>query len=337
MRIRFGTGVVVAAVLIAGSAVAFGEARAGQATSAGDPSAGVVVVSTSAGYGERVGAGTGIVLSSSGEVLTNNHVIRGATAIRVTDVSTGRTYPATVAGYSVTRDIALLRLRNAHGLRTATIGSSSGLRLGSRVIAVGNAGGTGALSRASGRITGLGRTITVGDDTGATNRLSGLIETNARLQPGDSGGPLLSNAHVIGVDAAASSSFQFRGSGRGFAIPIDTAIAIAHQIKGGQRSSTVHVGPTAFLGVALGSSGSDGRGAPGAVVEAVVSGSPADKAGLEPADLITTFGGQRVSSAKSLQSFVLRVSPGAVRRLTWVDRYGYASSATVRLVTGAPQ
>jgi S1-C subfamily serine protease len=209
-----------------------------------------VVVNTRLGYGAAA-AGTGIVLSSSGEVLTNNHVIRGATAIRVTDVSAGRTYTATVAGYSVSKDLAVLKLGNAHGLQTAVIGNSATIEVGDRVTAVGNAGGTGVLSTKSGELTGLARAITVSDDEGGSTRLKGLIETSAPLQPGDSGGPLLSHGRVVGIDAAASSGFRLQGGGgEGFAIPINSALTIATQIEAGHRSSTVHVGPTAFLGVA---------------------------------------------------------------------------------------
>lgn len=320
------------ALLVGGSAVALGKARAREGATTRSPRTGVVVVNTSLGYQGGIAAGTGIVLTSSGEVLTNNHVIHGATTVRVTDVSTGTTYPATVLGYSVSKDIAVLQLRNAHGLQTASIGDSAGLSAGDLVTAVGNAGGTGTLSVVRGRINALGRSITVGDDSGVSSRLSGLIETSARLEPGDSGGPLLGNGRVIGVDTAASSGFEYQGSGRGFAIPIDTAMAIAKQVEAGHGSAIVHIGPTAFLGVSLGQSGSHG-----AVVEAVVPRSPADRAGLVPDDVITSFGGHGVSSPAGLQRLVLRVSPGAAKRLTWVDPYGYGRSATVRMVEGPPQ
>ena len=258
---------VLAAALAAGSVTAFVEARG--AAAARTPTTGVVVVTTNLGFQGGAAAGTGIVLSSSGEVLTNNHVIRGATTVRVTDVSTGRTYSATVAGYDVSRDIAVLKLGNAHGLQTAAIGSSAAVKLGDRVTAVGNAGGTGSLTVSTGKLTGLHQAITVSDDQGGSSRLTGLIETNAQLQPGDSGGPLLnSGGRVIGVDAAGSSGSRFQMSaGDGYAIPIDTAVGIVKQIDAGRRSSTVHIGPTAFLGVALGQPGYTGQDAAGVVVD----------------------------------------------------------------------
>ena len=187
-------------------------------------------------------------------------------------------------------------------------------------------------------MTALGRAITVSDDAGGASRLTGLIATNARLVPGDSGGPLLRQGRVVGIDAAASRDFRFQGSGsRGFAIPIDTAVDIASQIETGQRSVTVHIGPTAFLGVGLQPSGSLGQDVRGAIVQSVVPGSPADTVGINPQDVITSFGGQRVSSSAKLRSLVLQVSPGRVQRLVWIDPYGGTNRATVRPVAGPPQ
>ena len=326
----FLTAAMVAA-LVAASSTALGSS--GQARSA---TTGVVVVNTRLAYGGS-GAGTGIVLSSSGEVLTNNHVIRGASTIRVTVPSTGRTYSALVAGYSVTRDIALLELQGAHGLQTAVAGNSAGVQLGSRVTAVGNARGAG-LSTKTGKVTGLRQAITVSDESG-TARLTGLIETNAPLEPGDSGGPLLTtNDRVVGIDAAASRSFSFRSaSGEGYAIPINAALSIARQIEARRQTSTVHVGATAFLGVAVADSDPYGPSARGAVVQEVASGSPAERAGIGTADLITAFGGQRVTSATKLKSLILRVRPGRTVRVKWVDVQDGSTSASVRLASGPPQ
>ena len=208
------------------------------------------------------------------------------------------------------------------GLKTAAIGSSAGIRVGDRVTAVGNAGGTGTLTVSTGTLTRLHQSITVSDDQGGATRLSDLIETSAQLQPGDSGGPLLdSSGRVIGVDAAGSSGSRFQQSaGDGYAIPINTATAIVHQIEAGHVSSTVHIGPTAFLGVAL-----SGQDVSGAMVEGVVQGGPADKAGLAAGDLITSFGGRNVTSPTSLQLLLRQASPGKAYRITWVDQYGNAA------------
>ena len=315
------------AVLVAASLALAG----GRATS---PTAGVVVVNTRLAYGGS-GAGTGIVLTSSGEVLTNNHVIRGASAIRVTVPSTGRTYTATVAGYNVTRDIALLRLRAAHGLQIAVTGNSASVRVGGRVTAVGNARGAG-LSTKTGTVTGVHQGITITDENG-TSRLTGLIKTNAALEPGDSGGPLLSAGRVVGIDAAASRSFSFRGSGDGYAIPINLALSIVRQIESGRQTQTVHIGATAFLGVAVTDPETLGQTSHGAVVQQVASGSPADHAGIGQADVITVFGGKRVTSAAKLKTMILQLRPGSTVRVTWIDSFEGSTSASVRLATGPPQ
>jgi len=320
-----------AAALVAGFAVAIAEAQGGSATRT--PTTGVVVVTTNLAYQGGAAAGTGIVLTSSGEVLTNNHVIKGATTIQVRDLSTGRTYTAKVAGYSVSRDIALLKV-NAHGLKTAAIGSSAGIKAGDRVTAVGNAGGTGTLTVSTGALVRLHQAITVSDDSGGSSRLSDLIETNAELQPGDSGGPLLdSSGRVIGVDAAGSGGSRYQQSaGDGYAIPIDTATAIVHQVEAGKTSSSVHIGPTAFLGVEI-----SGQDVSGAVIAGVVQGAPADDAGLEAGDTITSFGGQKVTSPTSLQLLIRQATPGKAYRITWIDQFGSAGSATIRPLAGPAQ
>ena len=205
-------------------------------------------------------------------ILTNNHVIDGATSISVTDVGNHKTYTASVVGYDRTKDIAVLQLQNASGLQTATLGNSSNASVGENVVGIGNAGGTGGTpSAVGGTVTALNQSITASDDgDGTSEQLSGLIETNADIQPGDSGGSLVNTSgDVIGMDTAASAgtSFQYNGQSssgtQGFAIPIDTALSIAKTIEEGSGSSTVHIGETAFLGVeinAQSSSSGDGSG-----------------------------------------------------------------------------
>jgi S1-C subfamily serine protease len=322
------TGAVLAAALVVGLALALGRARGADASPA-TPRTGVVVVRTNLAYEGGGAAGTGIVLTSSGEVLTNNHVIRGATSVQVVDA--GRTYSARVVGYSVAKDVAVLQLANAHGLRTASIGDSSTVKVGQSVTAVGNAGGTGYLTTVTGRVTALSRAITVSDDQGDTNRLVGMIQTSAPLQPGDSGGPLLHAGRVVGVDSAASTGFEMQGGAEAFAIPIDTAVTLARQIEAGQRSATVHVGPTAFLGVALSTD------EPGAIVAQVVPNSAAEQAGIQPGDQITAAGGRTINSGTDLQRVLLQVSPGSPLTIVWTDGYGDTNSATVRPATGPPQ
>ena len=308
----------------------------------------VDVVST-LDYGEGEAAGTGIVLTSSGEVLTNNHVVDGATSIEVTDVGNGKTYSATVVGYDVTSDIAVIKLKDASGLETAMLGNSSPVAVGQSVVGIGNAGGVGGTpSAATGTVTALGQDITASDEsTGSEEQLTGLIETDADIQAGDSGGPLVNfSGQVVGIDTAGSSTFQFQpggsqnGSGSssdGFAIPINEATSIAKEIESGQSSSSVHNGATAFLGVEVAStSGYYGSqfGVSGATIGGVVSGSPAATVGLSQGDTITSIAGHTVSSSTSLRDVLLEYHPGQKVSVTWLGSSGSSHTTTVDLASG---
>jgi S1-C subfamily serine protease len=299
---------------------------------------GVVDVKVDLAYGGGSAAATGIVLTSSGEVLTNNHVVRGSSTIRVVVPGTGRSYAAKVLGYNVTADVALLKLRNASNLKTVRLGNSSNLRVGAAVTALGNAGGTGRIVSTTGKIVALGRSIDVGDEQGSAEHLTGLIQTDASLEPGDSGGPLLNGAgRVIGMDTAASARFVFERTSEGYAVPINRAMGIVRQIEAGRSSATVHIGGTAFLGVRVAAADSYPGESGGDIVVSVVPGSPAARAGIAPGDVITAFGGRTVSSPQALSALVLRRSPGAKVRVRWIDRYGTARTATVTLASGPPQ
>ena len=278
-RIHVRTALVALVALVAiGTGTAFAATR----TTSHPIGTGAVVIETNLAYQNAAAAGTGIVLTSSGRILTNNHVIAGATTIRVVVPKTTHTYTARVVGYDAKADVAVLQLQKASHLKTVTTGNASTLKLGARVTAVGNAGGTGKLTSSRGNVTGLNRSITVQGDNGTTEQLTGLIETNAALQPGDSGGPLLNSAgRVVGIDTAASSSSPFASASRdGYAIPIGKATTIAKQIISGKSSANVHIGATAFLGVQLGNSAS--FGGQGATIVGVVPGAPAAAAGLVP-------------------------------------------------------
>jgi S1-C subfamily serine protease len=218
---------------------------------------GLVDVVSTLGDEQATAAGTGIVLTSTGEILTNNHVIDGDTSIKVTDIGNGRTYTAKVVGYDATQDVAVIQLQNASGLTVASLGDSSTVRTGDNVVALGNAGGKGGTpSVAAGTVTALNQSITASDEgSGNSEQLTGLIETNADIQPGDSGGSLV-NAYgqVIGMDTAASSGTQTQSQSgqtaeQAFAIPINEATSIAKQIAAGTTSTNVHIGATGFLGI----------------------------------------------------------------------------------------
>ena len=317
-------------------AVGGGAAYAALNTTTAKPiGTGVVVINTNLAYQGGAAAGTGMVLSSTGEILTNNHVIAGATTIRVVLPGTGRSYTARVLGYDTTDDIALLQLQSASNLKTVTIGNASKLVIGARVTAVGNANGGGRLLSAKGTVTGLNRSITVQNDNGGTEQLSGLIETNAALRPGDSGGPLLNSAgRVVGMDTAASTGFGYADySNDGYAIPIGKALRVVKQILTGKSTSTVHAGETAFLGVQVQASPFDS----GVMIAGVVPGGPADSAGLVAGDVITAVDGSAVAAPGDVASVVLAHKPGDTLEIDYTSADGTAQTATVTLGSGPPQ
>ncbi len=300
----------------------------------------LVDINTTLGYtqGGRA-AGTGIVLTSDGEVLTNNHVIAGATSVTATDVGNGHTYRATVIGYDRVHDIAIIQLQHASGLTTASIGDSSSVSVGDKVVGIGNAGGVGGTpSAAAGTVTALNQSITATDESdGSSEQLTGLIQTNANIQQGDSGGALAdSQAQVIGVDTAASQGFSLATpSNAGFAIPINQATTIGDAINAGHASSTIHIGPTAFLGVLVDTTGSSSaNGVAGAVLSDVVPGEPAARAGLGGGDVITSLGGHPVRSAGALTELLVLYHPDDRVQLGWVDSAGHSHLSTVKLATG---
>lgn len=288
---------------------------------------GVVDIDTVLDYGAGKAAGTGVILNSTGEVLTNNHVVAESTSIRITVVATGKTYTARVVGTDVSDDLALLQIQGASGLATANLGDSSGVSLGDAVTGVGNAGGSGGTpSAASGQVVGLDRTITAQDESGTSSeRLSGLIQTDAPIQAGDSGGPLYNASNqVIGIDTAAST----RGVSEGYAIPIGTALSVAKQIESGVSSSTITQGYPGFLGVEL---------APNTAVPTiagVIDGSAAESAGLAVGDVVTSVNGQRVSTPDELSSVVGALRAGERATVTWTDTAGRSHSATLTLGEG---
>jgi len=327
---------------------------------------GIVDIDSTMGYEGAGGAGTGIVISSNGEVITNNHVIDGATKITATDVGNGKTYTADVVGYDPVHDVAVLQLENASGLQTADLGDSSKLSVGDAIVGIGNAGGTGGTpTAAGGSVTALNSSVDAADDLdGASEQLTGMIQVNADIQAGDSGGPLVNaDGQVVGIDTAGSNGVGFasfsNGGSEAYAIPINDALSIVKQIESGQGTSTVHVGATAFLGVSLspsesGNGGSDnpfggafggsgfgigsgsGSTVSGLTVAGVVSGKPAAGAGLKAGDVITSVGGQSVTSDSEVSSLLLTHHPGDTIQIGWTDTSGQSHTASVSLASGPP-
>ncbi len=318
----------------------------------------LVDINTNLSYQNEQAAGTGMVLTSNGEILTNNHVIDGATSISATDVGNGKTYTATVVGYDRSADVAVIQLQNASGLQTVTTTNQTP-SVGQAVVGIGNAGGAGGTpSTAGGSITALNQSITASDSGGANaENLTGLIEINANIQPGDSGGALVNtSSRVIGMDTAAAETPGFQVTGnQAYAIPITTALSLARQIEAGQASSSIHIGTTAFLGIEVqpsstssnnggfnpfgnGNSGNGGGNSStnGAVVEGVVPNGAAAQAGLAQGDVITGFNGHTISTATDISNLMIGEHPGDTVQLQWTDQSGQTHTASVKLGNGPP-
>ena len=334
---------------------------------------GVVIINTALQYNSEAAAGTGMVLNPDGLVLTNNHVIEGSTSITATVPATGKTYTARVLGYDKTGDIALIQLQNASGLTRVPVGNSSSVKAGQTIVALGNAGGQNKITAAAGRVSGLGQTITASDEAGSTTSetLHGMIQINADIQPGDSGGPLASTAGVIGMDTAGSNGDTSQQA-VGFAIPINTALSVARQIADGRASAAVAIGYPSFLGIFTGSGpdsnpqdqaqqqeqqyGSSAAGpscstsnagltapsaiAPvssGALVDGTVCGSPADRAGMTGGAVITAVNGRAAGSPAQLSGILAQFHPGDTISVTWVSPAGQRTTSSIRLAAGPPQ
>ncbi len=354
--------------------------RAAAAKAADKVKPGLVDITSTLKYNSETAEGTGMIISSSGLVLTNNHVIDGATVVQAALVAPGdnstATYSAQVVGYDATDDVALLQLRNASGLPTENFGNSSQVSLGTPVVALGNAEGRGGATPATGIINALNRSIQASDQgSNTTEDLNHMLQTDARIQQGDSGGALANNAgQVIGMITAAnaSTSSQVGASGGtlGFAIPINSALAIARQIASGQRSATVYVGMPGFLGVEVATSSSSnpqqqaadeaqgggqaalGGGsscqttnqqagvpahiapiAAGALILGVLCNTAAASAGMVPGDVITSVAGQPISTPDSLTTITARYHPNDVVSVIWVSLDGVGH--TTRMMLGA--
>jgi S1-C subfamily serine protease len=306
-------------------------ASSGAVAATVDPA--LVDITATLTYTSGAVSGTGIVLSPDGLVLTNNHVIDGATTISATDVGNGQQYAATVLGYDRSADVALLRLEGASGLPAAELGDSAQTAVGEPVVGIGNAGGLGGTpGAASGTVVALKRSIEANDADDATpEHLDELIATDTNIRPGDSGGPLVDSAgQVVGLDTAASQGHSpALTAGEGYAIPIDAAMAVVRRIEDGQASTTIHVGQTAFLGFEAAASKT-----PGVSVAQVFYSTPAALAGLIPGDVVVAIAGQTVASPAALDALLGRYQPGDIVQITWDDPTGTRHTSTVQLAAG---
>jgi len=293
------------------------------------------VVDISSTFPDGAGEGSGMIVTASGEVLTNNHVVDGALQIVARIGGVGPQYDVRVIGADAAADVALLQIQDVSGLPTVPTGNSGKVSVGDPVVAVGNAlGREGPPSSSTGHVTALDRTITATDETGRNaETLDGLIQVDANVLPGDSGGPLVdASGRVIGMDTAASARhFRFRaGASQGFAIPIDTALSVAQQIRRGNGSgggAPTPSAPTPLLGVVVRDAGPDG----GAMVASIAPGSAADAAGIVAGDVIVSFDGRDVQSAAGLRAAIRAHHPGDRVQVGWVEPSGQEQSTTVRL------
>lgn len=295
----------------------------------------VVDVTSRLADGSGVAAGTGMIISSSGQVLTNNHVVRDGAHITAEVDGAGPDIPATVLGVDAVHDVALLQLQGVSNLPTVSFADSSSLHIGDGVTTLGNALGQGGQPvSSSGDVTALGQTITVSDEIGGSETLNNLIEINAQILQGDSGGPLLnSSGRVVGMDTAA----EVLGVGRdpssiaGYAIPSNDALSVVKQIQHG-GGGTVQPGNVAVLGVEVVGTGT-ARGVP---VSGVQPQSPADQAGIAAGDVITSIDGRSVTSPGDLRTAIQAHKVGDQVRVSWTDAAGASHTATIRLAAGPP-
>ncbi|MFE9578939.1 S1C family serine protease [Nocardia sp. NPDC006044] len=281
-------------------------------------------------------AGSGIVLTSDGQVLTSHHVVKGADTVTVTDVGNGREYDAVVLGYDSDADIALLALTGATDLPTARIGSSADARVRDEVLAIGNAGGVGGTPTAiQGVLTDLDSTIVALNSADLSRKpLTGMLEVAAAVTSGQSGGALADReGAVIGVIAAASGD-PARAVSRppnGYAVPIDTAMRVVQQIRSGTPTDTVHVGPTATLGVLT----TDAKPS-GARIDLALYGLPAYAAGLTHGEVIVAVDGREIISARTLHAAINVHKPGDSIQLDILDTAGARRTVALVLALGTP-
>ena len=291
---------------------------------------GVVTIDTVLAYdaSERA-AGTGMILTSNGYILTNNHVVQGSTSITVTVESTGEKYTATVVGTDKTADVAVLKLSGASGLHAVTFAAAEKVTAGAAIYSVGNAEGTGTLVTAVGTVGAVDQSLAIGSgSSGAPENLTGLIQLNSDVVSGDSGGPLFDRAgRVIGMVTAASS-----GSAKvtGYAINIAQVLKIADAIRSGSSSRQIVLGYPAFAGINI-SSRTSTTGVP---VASTFPGMPAFRAGIAAGDTITAVNGIAMTTPTQLSAAIQAHRVGDSVKITWLDRAGVSHTGSITLVSG---
>jgi serine protease Do len=290
------------------------------------------------GAEEQQGAGTGVIVSSDGLILTNKHVVQGASTVTVTNTD-GKQFEGKILALDAANDIAFIKVE-ATGLPAADLGDSDKVEVGQRAIAIGNALGEYSNTVTTGVISGKQRPVQASDGQGNTETLTNLFQTDAAINPGNSGGPLLNiEGQVIGINTAVASGNNAQNIG--FAIPINQVKSALESVK----TRGIIVRP--YIGVRyvmLTDSFAERNNLPvkqGALLRgddqtiAVISGSPAAKAGLREGDIITKINDKEITRDNPLQSVVVGFSPGDTVKVTyWRD--GKEQTVDVKLEE-APQ
>jgi putative serine protease PepD len=280
--------------------------------------------------GQGTAEGSGVVLTSDGDVLTNNHVVAGSTGPISVTLADGSTHTATVVGTSPSYDLAVLKLNGVSGLTAATLGRTSDVQVGQQVVAIGSPQGlTGTVT--TGIVSALNRTVAVEGEDGTGVVYNGL-QTDTAINQGNSGGPLVNlDGQVVGINSAiATSGSGSTGSiGLGFAIPVDQARRVAQEIMNTGKATKPVLG---VQGNASTSSSPSGAG--GATVAAVTPGGPAEAAGLKQGDVVTKVGDASVGDFSDLVARIGAYSPGD--KVTLTVGTG-ASARTVDVTLGSIQ
>lgn len=286
---------------------------------------------------EQEGAGTGMIVSSNGYILTNKHVVDGADKVTVV-LTDGTTYEdVDVLGSDPLNDVAFLKVNGASNLPAVTLGDSKTTRIGQSVVAIGNALGQYQNTVTSGIISGTGRPVTASSDgtsTGESENLTDLIQTDAAINSGNSGGPLLNlKGQVIGINTAIAADAQSIG----FAIPISaTKGLLTHLIKTGKVERAYlgvqYVSITPEVRKQYGLNTNKGDYVTADQGSSVQSGGPADKAGVKDKDIIVAVNGNKVGEVASVSSLISEYEPGEKVELT-VLRSGKEVKLTATLGT----
>jgi len=273
-----------------------------------------------------------MIISSTGEILTNNHVVSQSTSITVTVQGRSQTYSAHVVGVDISQDVAVIQIdSNISGLPTVKFADSSSLRVGDAVVAIGNALGQGGTPNATqGAITALDQTITASEGGGQSETLNGMVQSDAVIYEGDSGGALVNTSgQVVGmITAGQAQGFRSSASDVGYAIASNTALSVVNRLRAHEQASDLTYGQVGFLGVqvqTLDSASAAQLGlnlSSGALVVAVTSGSPAQSAGITRTSVITSVGGTAVTSTDTLGTAIKSHQPGERVSVTWVNQGG---------------